>query len=88
MHSYPPNRGENAREVGKDVVLTHRRSALNLNGSGPAPASGDHMLPPWISDPRYLLALFSYSTFMNQVDLGRLVEVVQRLLTHGPVVKL
>jgi uncharacterized protein (TIGR02421 family) len=45
-------------------------------------------LPPWISDPRYLLALFTYSTFMSQVDTGRLVEVVQQLLTHAPVVKL
>ncbi len=45
-------------------------------------------LPPWISDPRYLLASFTYSTFMSQVDTGRLVEVVQQLLTHAPVVKM
>jgi uncharacterized protein (TIGR02421 family) len=45
-------------------------------------------LPPWISDPRYLLALFTYSTFMNQIDIGRGVEVVEQLLAHAPVVKL
>jgi hypothetical protein len=45
-------------------------------------------LPPWISDPRYLLALFTYSTFMNQVDIGRGVDVVEQLLAHAPVVKL
>jgi uncharacterized protein (TIGR02421 family) len=45
-------------------------------------------LPPWISDPRYLLALFTYSTFLHQVDIGRGVEVVEQLLSHAPVVKL
>ena len=45
-------------------------------------------LPPWISDPRFLLALFTYSTFMNQVDIGPMVEFVQQLLAHAPVVKL
>lgn len=45
-------------------------------------------LPPWISDPRYLLALFTYSTFMHQVDSRRGVEVVEQLLSHAPVVKL
>ncbi len=44
-------------------------------------------LPPWISDPRYLLALLTYSSFMNQVDIGRGVEVVQQLLTRAPVVQ-
>lgn len=45
-------------------------------------------LPPWISDPRYLLALLTYSTFMHQVDIARGVEVVQQLLSRAPVVKL
>jgi hypothetical protein len=45
-------------------------------------------LPPWISDPRSLLALFTYSTFMNQVDIGRGVEVVEQLLVQAPVVRL
>jgi uncharacterized protein (TIGR02421 family) len=45
-------------------------------------------LPPWISDPRFLLALFTYSTFINQVDSGRAVEVVQQVLEHAPLVKL
>lgn len=45
-------------------------------------------LPPWISDPRYLLALFTYSTFMHQVDIARGVEVVEQLLAQAPVVAL
>ena len=45
-------------------------------------------LPPWISDPRYLLALLSYSAFMNRADMGPMVEVAERLLAQAPVVKL
>lgn len=45
-------------------------------------------LPPWISDPRYLLALLTYSTFVNQIDTGHLAEVAERLLANAPVVKL
>lgn len=45
-------------------------------------------LPPWISDPRYLLALLTYSTFINQIDTGSLAEVAERLLANAPVVKL
>lgn len=44
-------------------------------------------LPPWISDPRYLLALFTYSTFMNQIEIGQGVEVIQQLLANAPVVQ-
>jgi uncharacterized protein (TIGR02421 family) len=43
-------------------------------------------LPPWISDPRYLLALFTYSTFMNQIEIGQGVEITQQLLANAPVV--
>lgn len=45
-------------------------------------------LPPWISDPRYLLALLTYSTFVNQIDTGKLAEMAERLLANAPVVKL
>lgn len=45
-------------------------------------------LPPWISDPRYLLALLTYSTFINQIDTGLLTDVAERLLASAPVVKL
>ncbi len=45
-------------------------------------------LPPWISDPRYLLAFFTYSNFMNQIDLGQGAELIQQLLANAPVVQM
>jgi uncharacterized protein (TIGR02421 family) len=45
-------------------------------------------LPPWVSDPRYLLALLTYSTFMNKMDMAPLLAVAQKLLESAPVVKL
>jgi uncharacterized protein (TIGR02421 family) len=45
-------------------------------------------LPPWVSDPRYLLALLTYSTFMNKMDVEPLVAVANKLLESAPVVKL
>jgi uncharacterized protein (TIGR02421 family) len=45
-------------------------------------------LPPWVSDPRYLLALLTYSTFMNKMDMKPLLVVAQKLLESAPVVKL
>ncbi len=45
-------------------------------------------LPPWVSDPRYLLALLTYSTFMNQMNMAPLLAVAQKLLESAPVVKL
>jgi uncharacterized protein (TIGR02421 family) len=45
-------------------------------------------LPPWISDPRYLLALMTFSVFTNRVGMEPIVEVVQRLLESAPVVRI
>ncbi len=45
-------------------------------------------LPPWVSDPRYLLALLTYSTFMNKMPMEPLVAVANKLLESAPVVKL
>jgi uncharacterized protein (TIGR02421 family) len=45
-------------------------------------------MPPWISDPRYLLAVLTFTTFVNRQDLRPLVEVAQRLLDSAPVVRL
>jgi uncharacterized protein (TIGR02421 family) len=45
-------------------------------------------LPPWVSDPRYLLALLTYSTFMNKMNMEPLLIVAQKLLESAPVVKL
>jgi uncharacterized protein (TIGR02421 family) len=45
-------------------------------------------LPPWVSDPRYLLALLTYSTFMNKMNLEPLLAAANKLLESAPVVKL
>ena len=43
-------------------------------------------LPPWIIDPRSLLALLTYSTFMTNVDLVKMTEVAERLLADTPII--
>jgi len=43
-------------------------------------------VPPWISDPRYLLALLTYSTFMNQIESERMTTTVRRVLENTPIV--
>lgn len=43
-------------------------------------------LPPWITDPRSLLALLTYSTFMTNVDLVKITEVAERLLADTPII--
>ena len=45
-------------------------------------------LPPWVSDPRYLLALLTYSMFMNKMSIEPLIVVANKLLESAPVVKL
>jgi hypothetical protein len=32
-------------------------------------------LPPWISDPRYLLAILTFSAFINRMNLETLTDV-------------
>jgi len=44
-------------------------------------------LPPWASDLRSLLALLTYSTFINKIDPAPLMAVVQQLLEHAPLVE-
>jgi uncharacterized protein (TIGR02421 family) len=44
-------------------------------------------LPPWASDLRSLLALLTYSTFMNKIDPAPLMVVVQKLLENAPIVQ-
>lgn len=44
-------------------------------------------LPPWASDLRSLLALLTYSTFINQIDRSPLVAVAEKLLESAPVVE-
>lgn len=43
-------------------------------------------LPPWVVDPRFLLALLTYSTFMTNVDLVKITEVAERLLADTPII--
>lgn len=43
-------------------------------------------LPPWIVDPRSLLAFLSYSTFMSQMNLDSLTEIVKRFLADTPII--
>jgi hypothetical protein len=45
-------------------------------------------LPPWMSDPRYLLGLLTFATFVSRFDLGPLVEVATRLLESAPLVRM
>jgi uncharacterized protein (TIGR02421 family) len=45
-------------------------------------------LPPWVSDPRSLLALLTYSTFINQIDMAPMIAVAERMLESAPVVEL
>lgn len=43
-------------------------------------------VPPWISDPRSLLATLTYSTFINQIDPAPLVRYAEQLLANSPIV--
>jgi uncharacterized protein (TIGR02421 family) len=45
-------------------------------------------LPPWISDPRYLLALLTFAVFTSRVSLTPLVDVASKLLDSAPIVRL
>lgn len=43
-------------------------------------------VPPWISDPRSLLATLTYSTFTSQIDLAPMARYAEQLLADSPVV--
>ncbi len=43
-------------------------------------------VPPWVSDPRYLLALLTYSTFMNQIESERALEAAKKMLENAPII--
>jgi uncharacterized protein (TIGR02421 family) len=42
--------------------------------------------PPWVSDPRGILALLTLSTFLTRIDLPAMVETANALLADCPVV--
>jgi uncharacterized protein (TIGR02421 family) len=43
-------------------------------------------VPPWISDPRYLLAVLTFNVFTSHIDLAPLVDVAKKILERAPVV--
>jgi uncharacterized protein (TIGR02421 family) len=45
-------------------------------------------LPPWASDLRSLLALLTYTTFINKIDMGPMVVVAQKMLENAPLVEI
>jgi uncharacterized protein (TIGR02421 family) len=45
-------------------------------------------LPPWISDPRHLLAVLTVTVFTSRVSLEPIVEVARKLLDSAPVVRM
>ncbi|MEY6432825.1 flavohemoglobin expression-modulating QEGLA motif protein [Thioalkalicoccus limnaeus] len=45
-------------------------------------------LPPWVSDPRYLLGVLTFATFANSHDLSPLVAVASKLLDSAPLVRM
>ncbi len=45
-------------------------------------------LPPWISDPRYLLAMLTFSLFTSRLSMEPIVEVASKLLASAPVVRM
>lgn len=42
--------------------------------------------PPWVSDPRGILALLTLTTFLSRIDLPAMVTVANELLAECPVV--
>lgn len=45
-------------------------------------------VPPWIDDPRYLLAILTFAVFTNRVQLQPMVELIHKLLDSAPVVRM
>ena len=45
-------------------------------------------LPPWLSDPPYLLAVLTFSLFTNRLSIEPVIQAAQRLLASAPVVRI
>lgn len=43
-------------------------------------------LPPWVSDPRHLLAMLTFSAFINRINTEPLVELARKVLDSAPLV--
>jgi uncharacterized protein (TIGR02421 family) len=44
-------------------------------------------VPPWVADPRALLATLTFSTFINRIDLAEMTAQAQRALADAPRVR-
>ena len=45
-------------------------------------------LPPWISDPRHLLAMLTFNVFINRMNLDTIIDVARKLLDSAPLVRM
>ena len=45
-------------------------------------------LPPWISDPRHLLAMLTFNVFLNRMNLDTIIDVARKLLDSAPLVRM
>ncbi|HET7844887.1 MAG TPA: tyrosine/phenylalanine carboxypeptidase domain-containing protein, partial [Xanthomonadales bacterium] len=44
-------------------------------------------LPPWVMDPRGIIATLTFSTFMQRIDLTAMAQQAQRILADTPVLR-
>jgi hypothetical protein len=71
--------------IRRDARFTDRDALCELATMGLCRPA--RYLPPWASDLRSLLALLTYSTFMNKIDPAPFMIVVQKLLENAPIVE-
>ncbi|MGB7551975.1 MAG: flavohemoglobin expression-modulating QEGLA motif protein, partial [Chromatiaceae bacterium] len=45
-------------------------------------------LPPWISDPRHLLAMLTFNVFINRMNLETMIDVARKMLDSAPLVRM
>ena len=45
-------------------------------------------LPPWVSDPRHLLAMLTFNVFINRMNLETMIDVARKLLDSAPLVRM
>jgi hypothetical protein len=64
----------------QDIPVLCELSAMGL-------CKAPRYLPPWVRDLRSVLAQLTFSTFLESIAKGPMVEVVQRMLENAPVVK-
>ena len=45
-------------------------------------------LPPWVSDPRHLLAMLTFNVFINRMNLETMIDVARKVLDSAPLVRM